>query len=76
MKVFMDAGQLIPNDLTTPFLAKTLSEERFQGGVILDGTAHPLSKLSPPQFSYLSSYLIGSLSPPSFSSCFLNFLLF
>ena len=37
MKKFMDAGELIPNELTTAFLTDRLSDSAYQNGMILDG---------------------------------------
>ena len=54
MKIYMDAGQLVPNELTTPFLTKTLSEPRFENGLILDGT--------PSCFSFLMILLFINIS--------------
>lgn len=45
MKAYMDAGELIPNELTTTFLTTKLSDSAYKNGMILDGYPRNLSHL-------------------------------
>ena len=45
IKTYMDAGELIPNELTTTFLTAKLSDSLYQNGMILDGYPRNLSHL-------------------------------
>jgi adenylate kinase len=45
MRVYMEAGQLIPNELTTEFLTEKLGEDEYQKGLILDGYPREQSHL-------------------------------
>lgn len=46
MKIYMDRGDLIPNELTEEFLTKKLSENIFRNGMILDGYPRNLGHLT------------------------------
>ena len=45
MKIYMDNGDLTPNELTEQFLTQKLSEEIYKNGMILDGYPRNLSHL-------------------------------
>ena len=46
MKIYMERGDLIPDELTEEFLSKKLSEDRFRHGMILDGYPRNLTHLT------------------------------
>ncbi|CAF2744540.1 unnamed protein product [Rotaria sp. Silwood2] len=46
IKTYMDAGELIPNDLTTTFLTIKLSDSIYHKGMILDGYPRNISHLT------------------------------
>jgi adenylate kinase len=45
IKIYMDNGELIPNELTTNFLTNKLSDKIYKNGFILDGYPRNLSHL-------------------------------